>query len=426
MAKTFPVTIEQTFTPEAPYDCYKTAELVFNHRRNRRFVVFYGQGNARYGIIIPRRTTYGRYLYQVKFWKEHKIMIPDGYEVDHINNISTDDRIENLQLLTGLENTKKRDTARYSNIPVTKEMIEDLKAYLSYGYSWDTIAEKLSITHGHVRYLLSQYISGYNFEHDAAQNIDAIKNYLDKGVTLQNIGYIYGVAEVTIQRIVKRYLPDYKTPRECLRLKKLEQIREMLLSGITNFREIARKVGYTDSNVCIIAHQHFPELMEKIRGDENKKREEQIRAVGDYLARGVTHRIIAKELNITPHQVWFIANKYYPEYNKEDAIAEKRRKILEAFDADPENVTATSIAKVAGCGSAFVYRVLKAERPQYFDIQARKKEERLALIKQCLDEGLSVSEAAERCGVAPATIYEQACKYFPDRKFAGSKARKNT
>lgn len=38
--------------------------------------------------------------------------IPDGYEVDHINNIRTDNRLENLQLLSYGENNRKRFSNR--------------------------------------------------------------------------------------------------------------------------------------------------------------------------------------------------------------------------------------------------------------------------------------------------------------------------
>lgn len=47
--------------------------------------------------------SYARYL-----WMSHyKMDVPDGYQVDHINNDKTDDRIENLQLLTMADNIRK-------------------------------------------------------------------------------------------------------------------------------------------------------------------------------------------------------------------------------------------------------------------------------------------------------------------------------
>ena len=46
-----------------------------------------------------------------KLWK-----IPEGFEVDHINNDKTDDRLENLQLLTREENIKKNNALRHRTL----------------------------------------------------------------------------------------------------------------------------------------------------------------------------------------------------------------------------------------------------------------------------------------------------------------------
>lgn len=47
--------------------------------------------------------SYAKYLYT----SYHKIDIEDGYQVDHINNDKMDDRIENLQILSAGDNTRK-------------------------------------------------------------------------------------------------------------------------------------------------------------------------------------------------------------------------------------------------------------------------------------------------------------------------------
>ena len=46
---------------------------------------------------------YAKYLWI----SHHKMNVPEGYQVDHINNDKTDDRIENLQILTKRDNIRK-------------------------------------------------------------------------------------------------------------------------------------------------------------------------------------------------------------------------------------------------------------------------------------------------------------------------------
>ena len=65
-------------------------------------------GRKQVTICFPHRKqkcmSYARYL-----WISNYGEIPDGYEVDHINNDRTDDRLENYQLLTGSENRRKEN-----------------------------------------------------------------------------------------------------------------------------------------------------------------------------------------------------------------------------------------------------------------------------------------------------------------------------
>ena len=62
-----------------------------------------------------RCISYARYL-----WISEHGDIPEGYEVDHINNDFTDDRIENLQLLTKGDNIRKANSLRYD--PLVKRI----------------------------------------------------------------------------------------------------------------------------------------------------------------------------------------------------------------------------------------------------------------------------------------------------------------
>lgn len=63
-------------------------------------------GRRRCVLVYPDnfKTTiaYARYL-----WLMFKGAIPDGYEVDHIDNDFTNDTLENYQLLNKIDNIKK-------------------------------------------------------------------------------------------------------------------------------------------------------------------------------------------------------------------------------------------------------------------------------------------------------------------------------
>lgn len=66
--------------------------------RGRKFVVLYDT------ITRQKKTMpYARYLYLTKVGN-----IPDGMEVDHVNNDPSDDRVENYQLLSKDDNNYKK------------------------------------------------------------------------------------------------------------------------------------------------------------------------------------------------------------------------------------------------------------------------------------------------------------------------------
>lgn len=68
------------------------------NNENRKVITLTNDG------VITFTMTYARYLMSVKLGHE----IPDGFEVDHINNDKTDDCIENLQILTAEQNRLKQ------------------------------------------------------------------------------------------------------------------------------------------------------------------------------------------------------------------------------------------------------------------------------------------------------------------------------
>lgn len=87
---------------EYPYNQdWKRGYLVTNSE-NRKTVILFNSSKDR------SSTAYARYLLSVKFGR----YLEDNEQADHINNDKTDDRIENLQLLSTKDNRLK-ETKRY-------------------------------------------------------------------------------------------------------------------------------------------------------------------------------------------------------------------------------------------------------------------------------------------------------------------------
>ena len=78
------------------------------------------------------------------------------YEVDHINNDKTDERVENLRWLTKADNIKKSydeggHPYRASNIPrLTEKTYDEIKALWKSGMSQVQIAKKYHVHNSHV------------------------------------------------------------------------------------------------------------------------------------------------------------------------------------------------------------------------------------------------------------------------------------
>lgn len=87
--------IENPDKPFSKYTCYK-----IYHKKQKRWYVHYIDNTP----FKNRRTiTYAKFLMSIK---EGRILSKDE-EVDHINEDKSDDRIENLQIISQKENLKK-------------------------------------------------------------------------------------------------------------------------------------------------------------------------------------------------------------------------------------------------------------------------------------------------------------------------------
>ena len=79
--------------------------IIINIKRKKPLKPFYSRG---YPSICFKSNSKNKYYYIHRFVYEcFHGTIPDKMQVDHINNIKLDNRLENLQLLSPSENTRK-------------------------------------------------------------------------------------------------------------------------------------------------------------------------------------------------------------------------------------------------------------------------------------------------------------------------------
>ena len=70
-----------------------------------------------------------RYYAHRIIWEMHNGTIPDGYQVDHINGIRSDNRIDNLRIVRNSENSKNQKRKSTNKSGMT-------------GVSWDTQTQR--------------------------------------------------------------------------------------------------------------------------------------------------------------------------------------------------------------------------------------------------------------------------------------------
>lgn len=100
---------------------------------------------------------------------------PDGLEIDHINGIKTDNRLENLEYVTRSENVKRAFklglmTPKRGELngmaKLTSQDVADIREYVKknarfrkdgvrYGYNRKALAEKYNISDSHIKDIIS-------------------------------------------------------------------------------------------------------------------------------------------------------------------------------------------------------------------------------------------------------------------------------
>lgn len=248
--------------------------------------------------------TYARYIYTIKHYNNCGSLIPEGYEVDHVDNDNSNDRIGNLQLLTKVDNFAKRNANILQELadvicPICGKIttihasrirgnLRKLR-YCSYHcgvlgqqhlnpgsdrYNW---LKDHQIIHTYRDYVDSRWVTPrreitYTFSDVIPQHpIPEIKNIwslkdiseklidivacLDNGMTHARIAAQYKVATGDIRNIIHKHLPTYTHKYKLTNINK--QILNLLDSGMP-IKNIAIEVGYSRMSVHDIIIRNFP------------------------------------------------------------------------------------------------------------------------------------------------------------------------
>ena len=344
-------------TPEAPYDYYATAYVHIRKHSGtspRRHIVFDKKIREPFDghQHVVGSTTYARYIYQVNLWKEKNEWIPEDMDVDHKNDNALHDVLENLQLLSRVDNIKKRDIHRYKNSPLSDRMLATLRELLAEALSWPTIADRMGISPGYVRYLVATYCPEYTFEKTEIIHVDSVKRKLDAGLASRDIAHDYGVSRGTMDRFILKYLPSYGRDE---RTTKNSDIAITGLRAGKTLTAIGKEIGVTPEMVIYLLKQyHADEYQEWKREREEASSQKKAMAkqlVGEYLAQGYTQLKISSVTGIDSAQVNAIGQEHYPQHTEAARYAARLAKVRAMAQTD---ASAMSIVRECGCGKKLV------------------------------------------------------------------------
>ena len=127
-------------------------------------------------LCKPCKSRYGycRIRYKGKTFQAHRVIfetfvgkIPQGYEIDHINTVSDDNRLENLRLVTHQDNCSLRDTPNIFLVDKEGNVIKTFSSYVNAakatGFGKETLRKNLKDSVGIVKITNYKQYKDYYF-----------------------------------------------------------------------------------------------------------------------------------------------------------------------------------------------------------------------------------------------------------------------
>lgn len=321
-------------------------------------------------------TSYARYLYAVHLC----IMIPDNLHVDHINNDPTDDRIDNYQLLTPNENTKKaNDHKIHLSQNFNKKYIEHINNHYYHFEKFRFIPNTCEVESecDYCGKTYTRHIYRIKYKIDKGQ----VKQYCTRNCYGKDIAYLEAKPEI------------------------INNIKQMVLEGIScNKISKVLKISspVVEKYAALLTNKEFPKRIQKIITDELKT------SINELAMQGLTCFRIAKELSIDFSTVKRYATVPIIDGKKEGNPNRLKQGVIDRINSFDATISNNIIAKTLGttCATVGRYRESKLGKLPSVNLPERIKlpKETIEKINELAKQGYTTKEITEITGISKDAI----------------------